>query len=181
MDSMTGKRVSAEITGGKHKSRNIRIGSGGQVSEQKLEPLLHGALNRCFGCGQTNRYGLRLKFFVNDEHTIVCRLRLARRFEGPPGHAHGGIIATLLDEAMSKANRQLGVLAMTRHMEVDYLKPVPLGARLLLTGRHTGHSEKKHYCEAQLANEEGTVLAKAKALFIEVSPEMLPKALRRLI
>jgi uncharacterized protein (TIGR00369 family) len=140
---------------------------------QKLEPLSHGALNRCFGCGQTNRSGLRLKFFVDEERTIVCRVRLARRFEGPPGHAHGGIIATLLDEAMSKANRQFGVLAMTRQMEVEYLKPVPLGARLLLTGRHTGSAERKHYCEAQIANEDGTVLARAKALFIAVDLQLL--------
>lgn len=147
----------------------------------KLEPLSHGALNRCFGCGQTNRSGLRLKFFVDEEHTIVCQVRLARRFEGPPGHAHGGIIATLLDEAMSKANRQFGVLAMTRQMEVEYLKPVPLGARLMLTGRHTGASERKHYCEAQLANEDGQVLARAKGLFIAVDPEMLDRETRRLL
>lgn len=147
----------------------------------KLEPLSHGALNRCFGCGQTNRSGLRLKFFVDEEHTIVCRVRLARRFEGPPGHAHGGIIATLLDEAMSKANRQFGVLAMTRQMEVEYLKPVPLGVRLMLTGRHTGASERKHYCEAQLANEDGDVLARGKGLFIAVDPGMLDRETRRLL
>jgi acyl-coenzyme A thioesterase PaaI-like protein len=86
---------------------------------------------------------LRVKFFVDQEHTIVSRVRLARRFEGPPGHAHGGIIATLLDEAMSKANRQFGVLAMTRHVEVEYLTPVPLGARLLVTGRHNEFLGKK--------------------------------------
>ncbi len=146
---------------------------------QKLEPLSHGALNRCFGCGQTNRTGLRLRFFVDEERTIVCRVRLAQRFEGPPGHAHGGIIATLLDEAMSKANRQLGILAMTRHMEVEYLKPVPLDTQLLLTGRHVSSSERKHRCEAQLANQDGTVLARAKALFVAVDPAMLPAALRK--
>jgi uncharacterized protein (TIGR00369 family) len=147
----------------------------------KLEPLSHGALNRCFGCGQTNRTGLRLKFFVDEEHTIVCRLRLARRFEGPPGHAHGGIIATLLDEAMSKANRQFGVLAMTRQMEVEYLKPVPLGTRLLLTGRRTRSSDRKNHCEAQIENEDGVVLARAKGLFIAVDRQMLSKALRHLV
>jgi uncharacterized protein (TIGR00369 family) len=147
----------------------------------KLEPLSHGALNRCFGCGQTNRAGLRLKFFVDEEHTIVSRVRLARRFEGPPGHAHGGILATLLDEAMSKANRQFGVLAMTRQMEVEYLKPVPLGLPLMLTGRRTGFSEKKHFCEAELANEDGEVLARAKGLFIAVDPEMLDRQTRRLL
>ncbi|MGC1362288.1 MAG: PaaI family thioesterase [Silvibacterium sp.] len=120
---------------------------------------------------------MRLKFFVDEEHTIVCRVRLARRFEGPPGHAHGGIIATLLDEAMSKANRQFGVLAMTRQMEVEYLKPVPLGTRLLLTGRHVRSSGRKHHCEAQLTNEEGVPLARAKALFIAVDPKMLQEFL----
>jgi uncharacterized protein (TIGR00369 family) len=147
----------------------------------KLEQLSHGALNRCFGCGQTNRSGLRLKFFVDEEHTIVCRVRLAKRFEGPPGHAHGGVIATLLDEAMSKANRQFGVLAMTRQMEVEYLKPVPLGTRLLLTGRHTSSSERKHHCEARIVNEDNVVLAQAKALFIEVDPGMIDREMRRLL
>jgi uncharacterized protein (TIGR00369 family) len=147
----------------------------------KLEPLSHGALNRCFGCGQTNRAGLRLKFFVDEEHTIVCRVRLAQRFEGPPGHAHGGIIATLLDEAMSKANRQFGVLAMTRQMEVEYLKPVPLGVPLILTGGRVSSSERIHRCEAQLANEVGVPLARAKGLFVAVDRAMLPKALRERI
>ncbi|HEX5234811.1 MAG TPA: PaaI family thioesterase [Silvibacterium sp.] len=148
------------------------------MNTHELKPLSHGALNRCFGCGQTNRAGLRLKFFVDEELTIVCRVRLAQRFEGPPGHAHGGIIATLLDEAMSKANRQFGVLAMTRQMEIEYLKPVPLGVRLLLTGRRVSTSERKHHCEAQIANEDGKVLARGKALFIAVDRAMLPQSLQ---
>jgi uncharacterized protein (TIGR00369 family) len=155
--------------------------AGAGMNTRKLEPLSHGALNRCFGCGQMNRTGLRLKFFVDQERTIVCRVRLARRFEGPPGHAHGGIIATLLDEAMSKANRQFGVLTMTRQMEVEYLKPVPLGVPLILTGRRVGSSERKHRCEAQIANEDGVVLARGKALFIAVEREMLDRETRRLL
>jgi uncharacterized protein (TIGR00369 family) len=143
------------------------------MSARKLQPLAHGALNRCFGCGQANRSGLRLKFFVDEQQTIVCPVRLARRFEGPPGYAHGGVIATLLDEAMSKANRQFDVLAMTRQMEVEYLKPVPLEAPLVLTGRHVEASGRVHRCEAQLANEAGVALARAKAIFIEVGPKML--------
>ena len=106
------------------------------MSAKKLVPLQHGTLNHCFGCGQENRTGLRLKFFVDDEHRIVCHVRVPRRFEGPPGHVHGGVIATLLDEAMSKANRQFGIVAMTRHMEVEYLKPVPLLTTLELSATH---------------------------------------------
>ena len=146
---------------------------------KKAGTTTHGALNRCFGCGQTNQTGLRLKFFVDEEHTIVCRVRLARRFEGPPGHAHGGIIATLLDEAMSKANRQFGVLAMTRQMEVEYLKPVPLGTRLLLTGRHVDLREGSTTARRSLRMKLGVALARAKALFIAVDPKMLQEILPR--
>ena len=89
------------------------------AKESRLTPLAHGALHHCFGCGEQNRTGLRLRFLVDDSGAIVCHMRLAERFAGPPGHAHGGIIATLLDEAMSKANRARGVVAVTRQMEVD--------------------------------------------------------------
>ena len=136
---------------------------------KKLIPLQHGALNQCFGCGQENKTGLRLKFFVDDVQQVVCHVRVPRRFTGPPGHAHGGIIATLLDEAMSKANRQFGVVAMTRQMEVDYLKPVPLMMPLELTARHVSASRRMHRCEARIANREGIILAQATALFITVN------------
>jgi uncharacterized protein (TIGR00369 family) len=135
----------------------------------KLVPLEHGALHHCFGCGPENKTGLRLKFFVDDQHQVVCRVRVPRRFEGPPGHVHGGVIATLLDEAMSKANRQFGVVAMTRQMEVEYLKPVPLMTPLTLTAHHVSAQERKHRCEAQIANQDGTILAQGRALFIAVN------------
>ena len=141
--------------------------------EPTLSPLAHGALHRCFGCGQENRSGLRLHFFTDPDANIVCHVRLARRFEGPPGHAHGGIIATLLDEAMSKANRARGIVAMTRRMEVDYLRPVPLARRLTLTARHTGTSGRRQHCEAQIADASGRVLATSKAVFVAVDPDHL--------
>jgi uncharacterized protein (TIGR00369 family) len=141
-----------------------------------LTPLAHGALNQCFGCGLDNPCGLRLKFFVDPELNVVCRVRLARRFAGPPGHAHGGIIATLLDEAMSKANRARNVLAMTRHIAVDYIRPVPLASHLTLTARHAETHGHRHHCEAQIADASGQVLAKGKAVFVEIPPDYLRKA-----
>lgn len=138
------------------------------MSTRHLTPLQHEALHHCFGCGQQNKTGLRLKFFIDDEQKIVCLLRVPRRFQGPPGHVHGGIIATLLDEAMSKANRQFGVVAMTRQMQVEYLKPVPLLTPLELTAHHINSSGRKHFCEAQIMDQSGRALAVGKALFIEV-------------
>lgn len=140
-----------------------------------LTPLAHGALNHCFGCGLSNPSGLRLRFFIDPEGNIVCHLRLARRFAGPPGHAHGGIIATLLDEAMSKANRARGILAMTGQLEVQYLRPVPLARPLTLTARHLDTRGRANRCEARLADAAGKVLATGKAVFIAVSPDHLTR------
>src|ERR1700710_1998142 len=79
--------------------------------------------SHCFGCSQINLVGLQLIFIIatEDEITATATVNLTRNHEGPPGYLHGGIIATLMDEAMSKLNRPLNVLAMTRKLEVDYL------------------------------------------------------------
>ena len=101
-------------------------------------PILNETLNKtlderarhCFGCGPANTQGLHLTFAIDGGHPeapiATAHIQLTQLHEGPPGYIHGGIVATLLDEAMSKLNRPLKVLAMTRHMEVDYLRPAPL-------------------------------------------------------
>jgi len=137
------------------------------------EPLMHTAQHHCFGCGEKNRTGLRLRFYVDASGQILCALRLPGRFEGPPGYAHGGIVATLLDEAMSKANRAQSVAAMTRHLEVDYRRPVPLRAPIQLMARHLSADGRKHRCEAEIRNSAGELLARGEALFIAVEPKRL--------
>ena len=145
------------------------------MTAKKLVPLAHGTLNHCFGCGLENRTGLRLRFFIDADRRIVSYVRIPRRFEGPPGHAHGGVIATLLDEAMSKSNRQFGIVAMTRHMEIDYLKPVPLLTPLTLTASRVSIAGRQHRCEAQICGVSNTVLARGRALFIAVDPATILK------
>src|ERR1700733_5534102 len=94
---------------------------------------LHGS-NRCFGCGEANPIGLHLEFLLAPDRSVFSLPGVADTFEAHPGYLHGGVIATLLDEAMSKAVRARGFTAMTRHMEVDYMRPVPSGATLRIEG-----------------------------------------------
>jgi len=100
--------------------------------------------------------------------SVIALPVISRDFEGHPGYLHGGIIATLIDEAMSKAVRACGFVAMTRHMEVDYLRPVPSGEPLRLEGKVTQNEGRKHWAEARILSAEGTVLAEGKGLFIAV-------------
>jgi uncharacterized protein (TIGR00369 family) len=136
--------------------------------QENLTPIAHAAQNRCFGCGQLNPVGLHLGFFLDGEGGVVSFATVPDTYEGPPGYVHGGIIATLLDEAMSKSVRATGVVAMTRRLETDYLRPVPSGAKLRLEGRVTQNEGRKHWVEAAIRSEDGTVLAEGKGLFIEI-------------
>lgn len=139
--------------------------------EKQLTPLAHSANNHCFGCGPANDTGLHLEFFLSEDGSVVAFPIVSDLFCGHPGFLHGGIIATLLDEAMSKAVRAKGRLSMTRKMDVDYLRPVPSGTSLRIEGRVARSEARKHWAEATISNEEKTVLAHGKGLFIEVSPK----------
>jgi uncharacterized protein (TIGR00369 family) len=139
-------------------------------AQKNLTPLAHVAKNRCFGCGQANPAGLKVEFFLAADQSVVSLATIPDTFEGHPGYLHGGIIATLLDESMSKAVRSRGFIAMTRHMEVDYLRPVPSDAPLRLEGRVTRSEGRKHWSEAKILDAHGKMLAQGKGLFIEVTP-----------
>lgn len=146
------------------------------ATNENLTPLAHAAQNRCFGCGQANAIGLHLEFLLGEGGRVVCLATIADTYEGPPGYVHGGIIATLLDEAMSKAVRSHGLVAMTRHMEVDYRRPVKSAAAIRLEGRVTHSEGRKHWTEAKILDQAGDVLAQGKGLFIEVQPRKEPLA-----
>jgi uncharacterized protein (TIGR00369 family) len=135
---------------------------------ENLTPMAHAAHNRCFGCGPANLTGLRLQFLLAEDKSVVCLATIPDSFEGPPGYLHGGIIATLLDETMSKSVRAMGFTCMTRQMEIDYLRPVPSCAPIRMEGRVLRSEGRKHWTEAKILNAEGTILAEGKGLFIEV-------------
>ena len=132
-------------------------------------PKLKKPLNHCFACGNDNPDGMRLKFYVDETaHHAICQFKLARRYQGPPGHAHGGIIATILDEAMGKINRLSRVVALTRSMKVDYLKPVPLGKWLTVIGRAQGVEGREHTNVAEITDDQGKILARSTGVFVAV-------------
>jgi uncharacterized protein (TIGR00369 family) len=140
------------------------------TGSENLTPMAHAAQNRCFGCGQANPAGLHLEFLLAEDRSVVCRTAVPDTFEGPVGYLHGGIIATLLDETMSKSVRALGITAMTRNMEIDYLRPVPSNGAIRLEGRVVRSEGRKHWTEAKILNSKGTTLATSNGLFIQLFP-----------
>ncbi len=135
--------------------------------------------NHCFGCGDQNKHGLHLQFVIQDADpsaiSASATIELSTDFQGPPGFIHGGIIATMLDEAMSKLNKPLNLVAMTRHMEVEYLRPVRVGDALTIVGRHVRRDGRKIFHTAEIIGSEGTVLAQGKALFVVIDPALVSR------
>lgn len=128
-----------------------------------------GPQNHCFACGKDNPDGMRLRFYLDETaRESICRFKLPRRYQGPPGHAHGGIIATILDEAMGKVNKLRSVVALTKSMNIEYLRPVPLGKPLTVKGREQTVVGREHTNIAEIINEKGEVLARSTGIFIAV-------------
>ena len=130
--------------------------------------------NYCFACGKNNPDGMRLKFvFDKKRNCFLCRFRLRKRFTGPPGHAHGGIIATILDEAMGKLNRLREVVALTSQITVDYLRPVPLNWPLRVESREISVRGRRHIHRAEILNDKNEVLASSRGTFIAIDPHRM--------
>lgn len=130
--------------------------------------------NCCFGCGPDNPHGMHLKFHYDKKHArVICRVRLEARFAGPPDHAHGGIIATLLDEVMAKLNKLHRVTSVTRHLAVDYFRPVPLGRLILVQANESRVSGRRRFRDAEILSQRGEILVKGHAVFITVDPSLV--------
>jgi uncharacterized protein (TIGR00369 family) len=147
--------------------------------EEQETPLVYDAQHSCFGCGELSEVGLRLRFARNSRGEAVCRFQMPAHAQGPHGFTHGGLIATVLDEAMSKAIHASpeadGRMAMTRRFEIDYLRPVPLGAALVARGRQVRVEGRKHWTAAELEDAAGVVLARAEGLFIAIARDSTHK------
>ncbi len=137
--------------------------------------------NRCFVCGPDNPDGMRLKFTLSRARKgFTCSFRLDDRYTGPPGHAHGGIIAAVLDEAMGKVNKLRHVIALTSQMKIEYLRPVPLHKPLRAQSWEVSVRGRRHVNAGEILNRKGQVLARGKAVFIAVDAEkMFAKHVRK--
>lgn len=127
------------------------------------------ARNYCFGCGPHNAAGMHLQFTLEGEEPIVRgRFRLPRRFQGSRQVLHGGIVALLLDEAMGKFNRVEQIIAPTAELSVEYLRPVPVGAKIVVEARQVRKQGRNYWRAGVIQDAAGTLLARGRGRFVKV-------------
>jgi uncharacterized protein (TIGR00369 family) len=123
--------------------------------------------NHCFGCGGANEDGMKLTFVQdNEKRRIIGRFVLGERYQGGGGMGHGGIIATLLDEAMGKVCRFRAVRAVTAELSVEYLKPVSVQDEIVVEGWETDQKGRNLFHVGEIRNAAGDVLARGKGRFV---------------
>ena len=115
-----------------------------------------------------------IRYFTRGvEGEIVGFVRFGAGTQGPPGHAHGGSMASVLDEAMGFACWVHDRPVLAAHLEVDFRSPLPIPTIVEVQGRITGIDGRKIAAEGVLTGLDGTVYAQATGLFVMIDPEVV--------
>jgi acyl-coenzyme A thioesterase PaaI-like protein len=130
-----------------------------------------GVGHRCFGCSQDNPIGLGLAFRPSGEG-LRASFELTELYASYPGVAHGGLLATLLDETMGNVVAlRRDRLAFTVTLRVKYLAPVRIGRRYEVHGRLTGEDGRLYRVEGEILDHHGESLAMATGSYRAMTAE----------
>jgi acyl-coenzyme A thioesterase PaaI-like protein len=138
----------------------------------------------CYGCGRLNEHGHQIKSFWDDDET-VSHFTPKEYHTAIPGYVYGGLIASLIDchgtgtaalAAYQAENRDPNSLPpfrfVTASLQVDYLKPTPLGVKLELRGKVIELKGKKVISEISVS-ANGEITARGKVVAIQMPEKML--------
>ena len=116
--------------------------------------------SKCFACGEDNPIGLKLRFDW-DGKTARAEFTPGELHQGWLGIVHGGIIACLLDEAMSYATLFAKVNTVTARLQVRIKHPIQIGEPLSITGTISKRTRRLVETEAAVFFKDGTSVAEA--------------------
>ncbi len=125
----------------------------------------------CFACGQLSEHGLHLDLHVEGE-TCWTELELSAAFQGWEGIAHGGIVATILDEVMAWALVATDAWGVTARMNIEFRRPVRVGKRIRAEGWLVERRRRLLSTAARLVDAEtGAELATAEGVYVAAREE----------
>jgi acyl-coenzyme A thioesterase PaaI-like protein len=126
----------------------------------------------CFGCGGRNPHGLALVFRVEGDE-IVADYTPDERFQGFPGVLHGGVLATMLDETLSRAAVYAGKWMMTARLEIRYRRAAPIGQALRVSAQPTQVRSRMVSARGvvRLASDPQVIFAEAEGVFMPITAD----------
>lgn len=140
----------------------------GQADNESTAGPRKLARSSCFACNPHNPRGLQLEFKEAEDGGMAAQWIPNEDFEGFRGIAHGGIVSTVLDEAMAKAVAATGVNALTAEMRVRFRHEVCTAVPVLARGWIESRKRRMFRTEASLSGPDGSELAHAWAVILEL-------------
>ncbi len=122
----------------------------------------------CLGCGPDAPQGYHLQV-RRDGDGVLAEHVFGARHSGAPGIAHGGAVATVVDDVLGFLLYVVQAPGVTRRLEVDYLKPVLTGVPYVVRGRVDRRDGRKIWVSCESAGPDGIVAFKAVGLFVVVA------------
>lgn len=132
-----------------------------------LKPL-KSINDHCFGCGEMNSFGIKMKFFMDEQgQKVISVFRLPSHLAGWINLAHGGAVGTVLDEIMSwTVIYRMKRILLTKSITIDFLKPVPVEQDFRAEGRISLiKSEREIEAEGFIYDSEDRLLARSRGIF----------------
>ncbi len=114
--------------------------------------------DKCFGCGKGNPIGLKLQF-RNEGGIARCKFTPGPEYQGWPGIVHGGILSTILDEAMGWVALFNGKKTVTGKLEIRFRKPARIGESLLIEGKIARDGGRFLIIKAEARDSSGNIVA----------------------
>ena len=130
----------------------------------------------CLVCGLKNPFGLHTAFYELDNKEILALFKPREEHQSYPGRLHGGIISTILDEAIGRAimmHSDGEVWGVTVDLQVRFRKPVPLDEELRVVGRITKDSSRFFEGTGELLLADGTVAAEGHGKYLKTPLEKI--------
>jgi acyl-coenzyme A thioesterase PaaI-like protein len=133
----------------------------------------------CFGCGGENDHGLRIRPTYRGDK-VLGELSFPKRFQGGPGVVHGGAAAAFFDDLMGFVMIAHQLPAVTAKLEMNYLRPIPLGMTIQAEAWLAGRRGRQLWAESVGVDDHGNRYVEARALFIPIGADHFADTLQHM-
>ena len=137
-----------------------------ELAQGGLQHMRAQAHSNCVVCSTSNGRSLGLKFTASADGGVQARFDCAKAFEGYAGILHGGVIASLLDGAMTNCMFAHGIPAITAELHVRFRHPVAIDQVASVRAWIERSSRPLHMLRAEVVQGE-QLRATASGKFME--------------
>ncbi len=125
----------------------------------------------CFVCGESNPAGVHVRFYEQEDGSVLSRFTGLEHHQGYPGRMHGGVITAIMDETMGRAimvRHGEAIWGVTAELNLRFRKPVPLGVELTAVGQIVSENSRLFEGRGELLLPDGSVAVEAAGKFVKL-------------